>query len=378
MKILITKIIITAIISLSIISCKKDNKISPVKLNEPELKVYAWFKHMQLENGLLPSSINSNISLYDNALAAIVFTIYGDFHRAERIFDFFSERIESEFLSDSGGFSQFRYKNGNPVSKHQWMGDNAWLLIALNNYQGKTGSVKYARLASEIESWLRSLQNQDGSLFAGYEGDNRIDLQVTEGIIDAFNAVPGYTNFHKNILQFLEKERWDANKNSLTTGWNKYNYALDLHPWAYCIFEDYPNKTLFEADMYLVTLLTEFNDNLVTGYCFDLDRDNIWFEGVGQMVVAFNEAGLHEQATFYLKELEKVMINTSQNDRILGIPYASNGNSTRFGEGQLYQEEYTESFVSSSAWYLFGIKKHNPFGVEKSKMIPEEDKFWNR
>jgi cellulose synthase operon protein B len=380
MSIFFTKIIIAAFISLAITSCENKivEPIVPEKVNESELKVFNWFKHMQLENGTLPSSVSAYVSLYDNALAAMVFIIYDDIPRAERIFDFFDSRIESEFHSDSGGFSQFRYKNGNPVFKHQWMGDNAWLLMALNNYKVKTGSAKYDRLASELENWIVNLQDTDGSLFSGYEGNKRINLKVTEGIIDAFNAVPGYTDFHKKILQFLEKERWNADISSLVTGWNLYNYALDLHPWAYCIFENFPVETLIEADMYLVTMATEFHEEEVTGYCFDLDKDNIWFEGVGQMVVAFNEAGLYDQSAFYLSELEKVMIQNPDVDSILGITYASNGNSTRFGGGELYEPEYTESFVSSGAWYLFGVKKFNPFGVERKKMIPEADMFWKR
>lgn len=235
----LAKIILTAIISLLVISCEKKNEetIVPAEVNESELKVFNWFKHMQLENGTLPSSVSSYVSLYDNALAAMVFMIYDDIPRAERIFDFFDSRIESEFHADSGGFAQFRYKNGNPVFKHQWLGDNAWLLIALNNYKAQTGSAKYDRLASALENWIVNLQDTDGGLFSGYEGNNRINLKVTEGIIDAFNAVPGYTDFHKKILQFLEKERWDADISSLITGWDIYNYALDLHPWAYCILK---------------------------------------------------------------------------------------------------------------------------------------------
>lgn len=258
------------------------------------------------------------------------------------------------------------------------MGDNAWLLIALNNYKTKTGSVKYDRLVLELENWLIGLQNSDGGLFAGYDDNTRIEQQVSEGIIDSFNAVPSYTYFHENILKFLEKERWDIDSICLTTGWDIFNYALDLHPWAYCIFEGFPNETLSEADMYLVTEYTEFNDSAITGYCFDLDKDNIWFEGVGEMVVAFNEAGLYEQSAFYLQELEKVMIKSPDNDSIQGIPYALKGKSTRFGDGVLYKPEYTEPFVSSNAWFLFGIKKFNPFGVGRNKFIPEGDVFWKR
>lgn len=372
----ITKIFAVALLCVSIYSCKKEDP-EPVILSQ-EQQVLNWFNNMQLQNGLVPSSANSNVSLYDNALSAMVFMLYNDIDRAEKIFDFFNDRIESEFRTDSGGFAQFRYKNGSPVAKHQWMGDNAWLLIAVNNYKHKTGSVKYDQLASELERWLIGLQNEEGGLYGGYDGTNRINLQVTEGIIDAFNAVPGYTDFHKKILQFLEKERWNIDKSSLTTGWDQFNFALDLHPWSYCIFEGFPTETLTEADMYSVTKTIEVSGNKVTGYCFDLDKDNIWFEGVGEMVVAFNEANMNEKASFYLKELEKAMVKSAVYNSISGIPYASNGNSTRYGDGVLYEPEYTEPFVSSNAWYLFGVKKFNPFGVERSKMIPEIDKFWKK
>ncbi len=373
-------IIAIALLCFSIFSCKKDNiehAIIEPEIIVPEQQVLNWFNSMQLQNGLVPSSTNSNVSLYDNALSAMVFMIYNENDRAEKIFDFFNDRIDSEFRKDSGGFAQFRYKNGTPIDKHQWMGDNAWLLIALNNYKHKTGSVKYDRLAAELGSWLIGLRNEEGGLYGGYDGTNRINLLVTEGIIDAFNAVPGYTDFHKKILQFLEKERWDINKSSLTTGWIQYNYALDLHPWSYCIFDGFPTATLNETEMYIVTKTVEVSGNKVTGYCFDLDKDNIWFEGVGEMVVAFNEAKLNDKASFYLNELEKAMVKSTVYNGASGIPYASNGNSTRYGDGVLYEPEYTEPFVSSNAWYLFGVKKFNPFGIERSKMIPEVDKFWN-
>jgi len=65
----------------------------------PSLKidsVYSWVCNMQMENGLLKSSEGGRlVSLYDNSLAALVFTAYGDFSRAEKIFDFFNGRLES-------------------------------------------------------------------------------------------------------------------------------------------------------------------------------------------------------------------------------------------------------------------------------------------
>ena len=96
------------------------------------------------------------------------------------------------------------------------MGDNAWLLIALNNYKARTGNTQYDPLALEIKDWLISLQDTDGGLFAGYNTDGSLmNFKVTEGMIDAFNAIDGYTSFHQNLLIYLKNDRWSTNDKKL-------------------------------------------------------------------------------------------------------------------------------------------------------------------
>jgi cellulose synthase operon protein B len=166
-------------------------------------KVYKWLEAIQLSNGLLESSENSNfVSLYDNALAAFAFMAKGDRARAEAIFDFFDHRQANELLTGPGGFSQFRDRIGNPFGS-RWMGDNAWLLMALNHHASTYNSTQYAGLRMGLENWIRQLQDADGGIRGGFTSNNsRIGI-VTEGMIDAFNAVPGYDLFHKKTLQYL-------------------------------------------------------------------------------------------------------------------------------------------------------------------------------
>ena len=58
---------------------------------------------MQLSIGLLETSPNSNlVSLYDNALAALVFIENADYAKAESIFSYFDARIQTELLSGNG------------------------------------------------------------------------------------------------------------------------------------------------------------------------------------------------------------------------------------------------------------------------------------
>ncbi len=340
--------------------------------------IFNWLNDQQLPNGLLESVENGNIvSLYDNALAAMVFMLQGETGRAENIFDFFNDRISSELTNGPGGFSQFRDSEGVP-SDHRWMGDNAWLLIALNNYKALTGQSTYDLLVSEIGNWLMGLQDSDGGLFAGYAADNSLlDYKVTEGNIDAFNAINGYSSFHSDLLNFLATERWDDMDNNLVAwpGNPDYLYALDNHSWSYCIFEDYPISTLYSAERFLTTRTATINGLQITGYDIDEDKDAVFMEGTGQMALAFAIAGLQIETDYYLTEMEKLLTPSANYDNAHGFPYASNP-GTGFGNTPLWTGADTNIAISSGAWYVFATYGFNPFAVGRNKNVPEADKFW--
>lgn len=343
-----------------------------------EAQIYNWLKNVQLANGLLESTENNNtVSLYDNALAAMVFMLNGDFVRAEKIFDFFNGRINSELLSGNGGFSQFRNKQGTPTG-NRWMGDNAWLLIALNNYKASTGNTKYNALAAGISNWLMSLQDADGGLFAGYAANNTLlNYKVTEGNIDAFNAIDGYTTFHSDLLNFLEADRWDENDKNLVS-WPSnptYLYALDNHSWSYCIFPNYSVSALTSASRFLNTKTVTLTGQQITGYDIDEDKDMVWLEGTGQMALAFKLAGMQAETNFYLNEMEKAYVPCSIHADSYGFPYASNL-GTGYGSDPLWVGADTKIAISGGAWYIFAEAGFNPFGVGRQKSIPVADMFW--
>lgn len=345
--------------------------------SKEEVQIFNWFSTQQLPNGLLESAENGNIvSLYDNALAAMVFMLKGEFTKTEKIFDFFNARISSELTNGVGGFSQLRDRNGSP-NNHRWMGDNAWLLIALNNYKNLTGKSTYDKLASALSNWLMSLQDADGGLFAGYNANNsRMNYKVTEGNIDAFNAIAGYTTFHSQLLDFLAKDRWDKFDNNLVA-WPtnpKYLYALDLHPWSYLIFNQYPVSSLTSAKRFL-TKKTANNGAQIMGYCFDKDKDVVWLEGTGQMAVAFGVAGKSTEKEFYLNEMESVFFQSTAYPSSGGFPYASNI-GTAYGSDLLWTGADIKIAISAGAWYLFARYNFNPLAVGRNKVIPKDDMFW--
>jgi hypothetical protein len=351
---------------------------APVALeNSNTIAVYQWFTKMQLANGLLESSENSNtVSLYDNALAALVFIAKGDRLKAEKVFDFFNSKMSSELDAGTGGFAQFRTAAGVPFGP-RWMGDNCWLLIALNTYATAFNSTTYAVMQSHLTAWIRSLQNPNGSLNAGYDANGLLNFQVTEGMIDAYNAVLGYDSFHSNLLNYLKLNRWSASQKYLISYPNNYyQYALDNFSWAYSAFEDFPVPTLQSSVSLFGTTKTATATGVsLTGFCFDIDKDTVWYEGTGEMVVAYQKAGLMNQASYYLGEMEKGMVSSTLYSNTKGIPYASTI-GTGYQDGLLWGGADTKPVVSSSAWYLFGQWHFDPMALGNAKNAPQADKFW--
>jgi len=374
------------VIFLFLLACDKKDNTTNFQLEEPdtpiiseiEIEILNWFDNQQLSNGLLESIENGNVvSLYDNALASMVFMLQEDYEKAENIFNFFNARIDSELKNDVGGFSQLRDRNGMP-NNHRWMGDNAWLLIALNNYKAMTGMTTYDNLATEIKNWLLTLQDTDGGLFAGYDSDNNLlNFKVTEGMIDAFNAIEGYTTFHSNLLNYLEINRWDnVDKNLVAWPGNPdYLYALDLHPWSYLMFNNYPVSSLTTAERYVTIQMSTVTGLEITGYCFDEDQDAIWFEGTGQMTLAFDLANMTNERDYYLSEMEKNLIESINYPNATGFPYSSNI-GTHYGGDLLWDTADDEIAISAGAWYVFTKRSFNPFAIERNKNIPTQDMFW--
>lgn len=350
---------------------------APTSVPPSPEKVYDWMGHMQGSNGLVESAeFTDFVSLYDNALAALAFIAEEDLARAEQILDYFNDQLQTEFYGNNGGFYQYRDTSGEQGSRI-WMGDNAWLLLAINHYHDKTQSNRYENMAFELETWLRSLQEEDGGLKGGINEDGTMIPKVTEGIITAFNAVKGFDDFHRKILLFLEEQRWDVTEEVLITDTENpaYNHALDLYSLGYMILEDFPEEVLSKADRFFNSQTSTTNNKLISGYCFDDDKDVVWLEGTAQMAMAFEAADQTADAQNILSHLEETFIGSATNEDVAGLPYTTNF-GTNFGANELWEHTDIKPTVSSSAWYLFVKNDFNPFQLEKDKDIPEELKFW--
>jgi hypothetical protein len=337
--------------------------------------VLLWLDSMQLDNGLLATSLESNlISLYDNALAACTFISTGQHDRAERILAFFHQRLYSEMLVGSGGYFQFRNESG--PQGNRWLGDNAWLLIAIHNYEYATGDTQFAPMRDALEAWIRGQQDVDGGLNGGTDAGGAVIGKVTEGMIDAFNAVRGFDSFHESVLAYLHQERWDTTE-QLLVSWpgSNYYYALDNFSWGYCTFEGFPNRILDEANRFLTSQTHMPLQREIQGYCFDEDLDVVWLEGTAQMAVAFLKAGNVVVANEILHEVAKARVGESIWPGLQGIPYATN-QGTGYGGGLLWKNVDAQPATASSCWFVMACREYDPMQLNYEKGIPDNSKFW--
>jgi hypothetical protein len=369
-------------------SCRRYEE--PCEVDEPLLKpislidssliqqsdtVLMWLDSMQMENGLLPTSRGGNlVSLYDNALAVCAFLSANKPDNARRILVFFHARLNTEMLVGTGGYFQFRTSSG--PQGNRWLGDNAWLLIAIHNYEAVTGDYQFAAMRDALEAWIRAQQDASGGVNGGTDADGAVIGKITEGIIDAFNAVRGFDSFHEGILTYLEQERWDTT-DQLLVSWpgSNYYYALDNFSWGYCAFEGFPDRVLEDADRFLNTRLHAPTQQQVQGYCFDEDRDVVWLEGTAQMAVAFFKSGNAGRANAILHEVSKARVNELGWPGLFGIPYATN-QGTGYGNGLLWDGVDTQPATASSCWFVMSCQEFDPMQLNYGKGIPDSLRFW--
>jgi len=341
--------------------------------------IHAWLAANQHSNGLVTVTSSSFVSLYDQSLAALSFMALGDNARAEKIFDYFDARINSELKVAPGGFYQFRDVNGTiSTDSPHWVGDVAWLLIALNYYEAYIDANKYETLQTEIENWIRSLANADGNIKGGYTHAGATIICGTEGLLDAFHAVRGYDNWHKNLLGYMKTDRWSTTDRLFTNfkgpSSDPYIYPLDIFSWGYSMMPGTSISILQKASRF-VNAQRATNGKTIVGFGPDTDKDIVWLEGTGQMVVAYQLAGDTTSANLYISEMRKTLLRDNAYPDAYAIPYATNP-GTNFGTSPTWIGEEIGGAISSSTFYLFGALNFNPYAVGRAKNIPAADKFW--
>lgn len=336
----------------------------------------AFLLSLQNSTGLLPSvEGGSLVSTYDQALAAIAFVVTGHHAAAANIFDYFAARVSSELQAAPGGFHQFRSPQGTPLGR-RWMGDNAWLLIALNNYVHATHDHQYDALSDALEHWLYTLvDTADGGLWGGYdEQGNRIH-KVTEGNIDAFAALFIDQEVRRGIAAHLRAEKYDSIEGNFMA-WPTnptYAYALDCYTWGHNAFPQFNPSARSYVSKFALQTTSAATGQTLHGYCFDEDLDVLWLEGTAQVAGMYWVGCDQQLAEQILAEMDLAWATTPSGQR--GLPYSAN-TGTSYGADPLWTTAHTHPCISSTAWYLMASYRHNPLWHSRGMLLPEEEMYW--
>ena len=331
---------------------------SAKRFTDPQ-DIYDWLLAKQGPHGILGNQENEDFSgVYTNALASICYIHEGDIARAQSVFSFFQSRLDVA-VDPPGGFCQFwDAATGEPdLDSDRWIGDNAWLLIALNHYLYATRDHTFDDTRTVIAEWLISLQDADGGILAGYNTPGLMDWKSTEGNLDCYAALIDYPEERQRLRDFLTNEMWIPAEGRFRMGSTVSESSLDSCSFGVgALGAEFAAALQYAETTMLRQKVCDATGALVTGFADFIGEDRIWLEGTGQMVVAYRVTQQDSTALAYLTELSKAVFSSTLFPGTKGLACHTNDPAWPTGS--------TIIFVPSQAWYLFGAWGFNPMAYD--------------
>lgn len=345
---------------------------------------------------LVPAMEDNSGQTFNNAVTAMAFILTDEKERAERILDFYANRVDSSnilinkqnffYNYQARGFFQNVNLNTNytPFICDRWMGDNVWLLFAYKHYEKKYGfstKPQYQQLVEYLKNLLTDFYFDDPNGHGGFvrhgwrwgprnSSNPQNDYQLhefdnqgnpvghEEGNIDAFAAFKllGEEEKASKVKEWIDYRMTQLGNSGL---------PLDLFSWRSLAFykEGLSYKLLVnvpENDLGFKKVVV-FNGKHAVGFFSRDDHavNNVWLDGTGHMACAFYFAGFPDLGNFYSAQLDTLLISKN----ISGInsnalPYTTNKT------GGYDWVDVTKGFSSACAWYIFAKHRFNPFTLE--------------
>jgi hypothetical protein len=308
-------------------------------------KAYGWLKMQQDKNstGLVESyNVKGQLAnvcfTYDQAVAAVAFKAKGDSARAKLILD----RLQSLQLSSGSWYTAYNCSTLVPWESHQHVGPNLWIVLAAKYYGGST----YDVMAKKAIDWTLQFQQADGGVNGGLNADGSVitwcSTEHNEDAYAAYNKY-GYSTAANKVKGFLDNQVWKGTH--FWGGRNDSNDPMDTNSWGVMSL----GATTYGVSLDYVMTNHRTQMDGYDAFDFNSDRNDIWFEGTGQMVVAFKVAGRTSDANYFTNQIIKSQKSNG------GIPYSLKG--TNNGYWTMRKEES----VAATGWLIFAIHNVNPF-----------------
>ncbi|MDD5005005.1 MAG: PilZ domain-containing protein [Candidatus Omnitrophica bacterium] len=364
-------------------------------------KLYNWLSTHQIsKTGLIVSfegdyNLKDTTFIYDQALAVITYTLFGDYEKAKRGLDFFLNKAEK--IDGEGFYNAYYSKKGDVAEYIAHAGPNLWLGIAIAQYTNRTKDYTYINLAKQIAHWINSLQDREGGITGGrgltwYSTEHNLDGFAFFSMLYQLTKDEGYRDTAGKILNWLEKYAYGNESIPVNRGKGDSTIATDTYAWSIAALGPAILKELnmdpdgiLEFAVENCAVEAEFKDRsgkniAVSGFDFSKPQ-NIARGGVvscewtAQIVLSFkimsdyylrlgqaNKSAYYKnQALRYLNELNKMAISSfssfGRGDWCL--PYASHENVDTGHSWRTPKGNRTGS-VAATAYTIFAISGFNP------------------
>lgn len=330
-------------------------------------QVYNWIRGQQRSSGLVANQQDDAFSgVYVDALAAMAYLHQGDAVAAERIFDKFDVWRAANWGSTTAtrGFPMAWNADTGVVdtTSDRWIGDNAWLLLALEYHALMTGSADYTDMRAYIRDWLIALKDTDGGVKSGFNPAGAMTHKSTEGNFDCYSALVMRPADRAQILNWLTSQMYIPAEQRFKTGSTVSSTALDCCSWAVTsLGAGYSGVLAYAENNYARTTSRDIGSGTATGFGDTPGQNRVWYEGTGQMAIAYLVAGQTAKANTTLVNMEAV--ETVLDSTRSGWPCSSTLPA--------WTGASTKLFVPSGAWYLYAKWNFNPMN-QASWRLPVE------
>jgi hypothetical protein len=282
-------------------------------------------------------------TVYKNSLAAMAFIHQGDITQAEGIFSFFQTQITattpiSGFHKDWDACEGLAPSDNPPTyTNPYWVGDNAFLLLALNYYSQtqKIGSYGiYGSLATVLS--------------------NAVTLQANSRVI---TEAEGIADIYAALQPFLDD--WD-NWKIRSWFYSNVNYSsvADHMVRGALVFGD--TKGFDYSTNFTRTEQWGVTPTLVSAYAAASGQQFINVEISAQILLA-SRLWQYGNPSALRSELEKLTLTSSQNPLCAGLPFYVTHHD--------FPGDYSKPILDSTAWLLYDDWRFNPFTGGATKAI---------
>ncbi|RKY32331.1 MAG: hypothetical protein DRP74_02780 [Candidatus Omnitrophota bacterium] len=370
-------------------------------------KMYHWLKiHQSGSSGLVMSfegddDLSKWAFIYDQSLAAQVYTNFSDYERAKKIFDFFKNQAKKKGRSF---FNAYYADSGEPAEYAVNSGPNIWLGIAILQYTNKSGDYQYLGVAEDIAFDIIYLQNRDeeGGIRGGpdlhyYSTEHNIDAYAFFNMLYEITKKESYLVAREKTLNWIVRHTYDGTNPFIKRGKGDSTIATDTYAFAIAAIGPQrleevgmnPDAIIDFAEKKCAVEVSyqrpEGEAITVKGFDFapemNIARGGIVSpEWTAQMVVAFKimsdyyyEKGLKAKgrtyalkADEYLVELSKMIISSpspsGQGESCL--PYATK-DFVDTGHGWRTPKGKSTGSVAGTAYTLLAYYNYNPLQLEQ-------------